>query len=152
MDTMPRFLRRSKASRVADDIVQRGLAAARLLGGIAASMTLKNLQIVTSSCALLFDPVQVRLCFSSSLLLERRLTVPLPLGMESPPQSPFLAVPRFRPAPASSRCRPRFLRCWPRLPTFPILHAMRLLLPAIRPFFSGSPRLPPGARLPVSRY
>ncbi|KAJ7488201.1 hypothetical protein FB451DRAFT_1529350 [Mycena latifolia] len=60
-DTTPLFLRRSKASRATDDVVRRGLDAARLLASIAGSMnsgsgaskTMEALQIVASSAALL---------------------------------------------------------------------------------------------------
>ncbi|KAJ7101345.1 hypothetical protein B0H15DRAFT_927170, partial [Mycena belliarum] len=54
----PSFLQRSKTARVTDDLVQRGRDAAGLLSSISGSMDLKNVQIVASSAALLFDTVQ----------------------------------------------------------------------------------------------
>ncbi|KAJ7488222.1 hypothetical protein FB451DRAFT_733492 [Mycena latifolia] len=71
-DTTPLFLRRSKASRATDDVVRRGLDAARLLASIAGSMnsgsgaskTMEALQIVASSAALLL--IRCNPCSSSS--------------------------------------------------------------------------------------
>ncbi|KAJ7050366.1 hypothetical protein C8F01DRAFT_1264241 [Mycena amicta] len=57
LDTTPLFLRRSKRSYRTDDLVQRGLDASRLLQSISSSMNYETLQIVASSCALLFDTV-----------------------------------------------------------------------------------------------
>jgi hypothetical protein len=58
-DTNPFFLRRSTKSRRADDLLQRGLDSSRLLQSISSSMDLETIQIVASSCALLFDTVLV---------------------------------------------------------------------------------------------
>ncbi|KAK6992676.1 hypothetical protein R3P38DRAFT_152526 [Favolaschia claudopus] len=56
--TTPFFLRRSKTARRVDDFVQRGLDSSRLLQDICESMDLEAVQIVASSCVLLFDTVQ----------------------------------------------------------------------------------------------
>ncbi|KAJ7488220.1 hypothetical protein FB451DRAFT_1391167 [Mycena latifolia] len=162
-DRAPLFLRRSKASRVADDVVQRGLDATRLLGSIAGSVNSGRPWRACRSWRVarrcFFDTVQVRLCFSSSLLLERRLPVPSPPKAESPAKPPSLRSRAFAPHPLPPVAAPASSVAAPRLPTLPVLHAIRLLLhairlllPAIRSSFSGSPRLPPGVRLPASRY
>ncbi|KAJ7214384.1 hypothetical protein GGX14DRAFT_443798 [Mycena pura] len=57
IDTTPLFLRRSKANYRVDELMQRGLDASRLLQSIGSSMNLEKLQIVASSCALLFETV-----------------------------------------------------------------------------------------------
>ncbi|KAJ7488199.1 hypothetical protein FB451DRAFT_1529340 [Mycena latifolia] len=154
-DRAPLFLRRSKASRVADDVVQRGLDATRLLESMAGSM---NSGRPWRACR----SWRVRLCFSSSLLLERRLPVPSPPGAESPAKSPSLRSRAFAPHPLPPVAAPASSAAAPRLPTLPVLHAIRLLLHAIRLLllairllllairssFSGSPRLPPGVASP----
>ncbi|KAJ7624340.1 hypothetical protein DFH06DRAFT_1340039 [Mycena polygramma] len=58
-DTTPFFLRRSAKGRLADDLVQRGLDSSRLLADISNAMKLETVQLVASSCALLFDTVQI---------------------------------------------------------------------------------------------
>ncbi|KAJ7131506.1 hypothetical protein C8R43DRAFT_1207492 [Mycena crocata] len=58
-DSTPLFLRRPKRSRRTDDLVQRGLDSSRLLSSISSSMNIESLQVVASSCVLLFDTVQL---------------------------------------------------------------------------------------------
>ncbi|KAJ7773990.1 hypothetical protein B0H16DRAFT_116111 [Mycena metata] len=57
-DTSPVYLRRPARARRADDLVQKGLDSSRLLQSISSSMDVESLQIVASSCLLLFDTVQ----------------------------------------------------------------------------------------------
>ncbi|KAJ7031682.1 hypothetical protein C8F04DRAFT_676201 [Mycena alexandri] len=57
-ETSPLFLRRPARARRADDLVQKGLDSSRLLQSISSSMDVESLQIVASSCLLLFDTVQ----------------------------------------------------------------------------------------------
>ncbi|KAJ7151995.1 hypothetical protein C8R46DRAFT_1042881 [Mycena filopes] len=58
VDTNPLFVRRPARTRRVDDVVSKGLDASRLLQSISSSMDVESLQLVASSCLLLFDTVQ----------------------------------------------------------------------------------------------
>ncbi|KAJ6468131.1 hypothetical protein C8R47DRAFT_809526 [Mycena vitilis] len=58
-DTTPFFLRRSTKARRTDDLVQRGLDSSRMLADISNAMKLETVQLVASSCATLFETVQI---------------------------------------------------------------------------------------------